>query len=486
MKLNELMHPWSDASFPAFEILGLDNDSRRIKPGFLFFAYPGHQTDGRLFITQALSAGASAIVYEPAQWPADVPKPPRSISFAVQRLAECLPAIASRFYLDPSQQLSVVGITGTNGKTSVAYQLTQAEQLLNGKAAYIGTIGQGILPKLSATANTTPDALCLQRWLAEYQTEGARHVFLEVSSHALCQGRVDGVAFTQAIFTNLSHEHLDYHQNMEAYAKAKSQLFTYTSLKSAILNQDDPYSQRMRKAVVAPQCQILTYGLDTSADVSASEVEVGMAGSQFQLSSPWGNALIRIRTVGLFNVYNALTVLASLLARGYSLTIVSAMMKQLTAPPGRMEVVSQEPCVIVDYAHTPDALEQALRSLNRVKKGRLLVVFGCGGNRDTEKRPQMGEIASRYADQIILTNDNPRRENPREILNAISKGIPSSFKCLDRIEDRKQAITQSISLMSKQDVLLIAGKGHEDYQEVGAERYAFSDQEVVRDILGKC
>ncbi|WED43817.1 UDP-N-acetylmuramoyl-L-alanyl-D-glutamate--2,6-diaminopimelate ligase [Legionella cardiaca] len=481
MKFAELMRPWTDVALPDYEILGLHNDSRHINKGFIFFAYPGAQTDGRLFIPQAVGAGAAAILYEPNNWPQNCQLPQDLICIPLPGLAKKLAEIASHFYDYPTKKLTMTGVTGTNGKTTIAYQLAQAYGLLGEGSAYIGTLGQGKVPGLKYLGNTTPDALCLQQLLAEYHQSKIKQVCMEVSSHALCQQRVDGIDFQQAIFTNLSHEHLDYHLTMDAYARAKMLLFAKPTLKWAILNHDDAYHQLMRNAITTPDCQVLRYGLKEGADVRALNLNVSLNGTHFDVISPWGRSQLTINALGFFNIYNALAVFSSLAANGYPIGQIASVMAELQAAPGRMEVVAHEPYMIVDYAHTPDALENVLATLSKVKKNRILVVFGCGGDRDKTKRPLMGKIASQYADIAIITSDNPRTENPVVIIDEIAVGITSQANVF-KIEDRKQAIAKAISLADKDDIILVAGKGHEDYQQIGNVRYPFSDQAVIRQL----
>ncbi|KTC94969.1 UDP-N-acetylmuramoyl-L-alanyl-D-glutamate--2,6-diaminopimelate ligase [Legionella feeleii] len=478
MKLAELMRPWITENIPDCEILGIHNDSRQIKHGFLFFAYPGASTDGRLYIQQAINAGAKAIVYEPDDWPNNCQLSTQVPCLALPDLAKKLAAIASRFFGEPTKKLAVTGVTGTNGKTTIAYQLAQAHTLLGEKAAYIGTLGQGEVTALDSLANTTPDALCLQYLLYTYQQKAIKQVCMEVSSHALHQKRVEGIDFHQAIFTNLSHDHLDYHETMDAYAAAKALLFAEPTLKWAIINQDDNYQQAMRAAVRKP-CQIISYGIKDEADVRALRWDVSLAGTRLEVTSPWGQHQLVINALGFFNIYNALAVFTSLLAVGYDVEKVIPVMAELQPAPGRMEVVTHEPYAIVDYAHTPDALQNVLATLKKVKKGRIIVVFGCGGDRDKSKRPIMGRIASEYADIAIITSDNPRNEDPWAIIDAIDAGIISKAN-LYKIADREEAITKALNLAHKDDIILIAGKGHEAYQQIGNVRHAFSDQAVIR------
>lgn len=482
MKLIELLRPWATSAIPIdCDVFGLQNDSRQVKPGYLFIAYPGAAADGRLFVEQASLAGAAAIVYEPENVPKACSLPNNIPCVPISGLAEKLSAIASRFYDYPTRSLSVTGVTGTNGKTTIAYQLAQAYGLLGQKAAYIGTIGQGDVGDLKPLINTTPDALCLQQLLDEYRQSGVRQLCMEVSSHALDQGRVENIDFTSAIYTNLSHDHLDYHHTMQAYAEAKAELFAMPTLKNAIINHDDAYSQQMIKKLPA-SCQKLTYGLQDECDVRAVNWQISMLGSEMEIISPWGQHQVRVNLLGKFNIYNSLAVYASLLAQGIPVVDVVDVMCKLKASPGRMEVVGQKPCVIVDYAHTPDALENVLTTLQQLKQGRLGVVFGCGGDRDKTKRPIMGRIASQYADFAIVTSDNPRTEDPTQIVEEVAQGFLPAAEVI-KIINREEAIQHALDMASPQDIVLIAGKGHESYQQIGTERFVFSDQDVVRKLL---
>ena len=483
MKLAELLRPWVASALPDCDVLGVHNDSRQVRPGYLFFAYPGAISDGRRFIQQAMERGAVAIVYDPENIPSEFVLPEHIGCVPLVGLSKKLAAIASHFYDYPTRALSITGVTGTNGKTTIAYQLAQAYVMLGQPAAYIGTIGQGSVSALQPLANTTPDAFCLQQLLADYRQKNIQQVCMEVSSHALTQGRVDNIDFSQAIYTNLSHEHLDYHHTMEAYAAAKALLFEVPSLKWAIINKDDAYSSLMADKR-QESCKVLTYGLQDTADVRAVNWQISMSGSELDIVSPWGEHHVRVGLLGKFNIYNSLAVFASLLANGAAIADVVEVMGKLKASPGRMEVVAQKPCVIVDYAHTPDALENVLSTLLQLKQGRLLVVFGCGGDRDRSKRPMMGKIASQYADVAIITSDNPRTEDPAEIIEEIAAGFLPSKK-IHKAIDRHEAIQKALSMADDKDIILIAGKGHEAYQQIGKERFVFSDQDVVRNLLNE-
>ncbi|TAL64371.1 MAG: UDP-N-acetylmuramoyl-L-alanyl-D-glutamate--2,6-diaminopimelate ligase [Legionella sp.] len=483
MNLSELLKPWLKTELAHDCIVqGLQNDSRSIQTGDLFIAYPGAAADGRQFINKAISAGAVAIAYEPAHF--DTANLPKEIPcVAIPQLAEYLGAVAKRFYKNPSANMQVIGVTGTNGKTTIAYQLAQAHSLLGHKSAYIGTIGEGEVNALKPLNITTPDALCLQKLMHEYQQQGIEYVCMEVSSHALSQHRVDAIEFNQALYTNLTLDHLDYHHTMEEYGAAKALLFARPELQYAIVNQDDPYHQLMQD-VIKPQVKVLTYGLHDQAEIRAVDWHMDIQGTTINTHSPWGEHSIQIQALGQFNIYNSLAIFTSLLASGYSIEQVVHVMKQLKSAPGRMEIVASKPYVLVDYAHTPDALENVLTTLNQIKQGRLWVVFGCGGDRDKSKRPIMGKVASLYADKIVVTSDNPRSEVPDLIIEDIVQGIPSTIS-VTKQANREEAIHFALSEAAQDDIILIAGKGHEAYQQIGQVKHKFSDQEVVKRLLSQ-
>ena len=480
MLLSTLLQPFIKELVPDIKISGLHNDSRAIVPGDVFIAYQGATCDGRDFIFDAINKGAVAVVYDPAGF--DSALIPSIIAIPFPDLSMHLSALASRFYNFPSKVLSVTGVTGTNGKTTIAYQLAQAHALMGQISRYMGTLGQGDVNHLIPLPNTTPDGLLMQRLLYGYCEEGVQQVCMEVSSHALTLNRVADVAFKQAIYTNLSHDHLDFHRNMESYAEAKAKLFAFPRLEAAIINRDDMYCEFMKESVQASGCQTLFYGIKSACDVMAQQVDVTMRGSVVPVNSPWGTATLKLNALGLFNVYNGLAVFTSLMAMGYPLSMVENVMPQLLASPGRMDLVSQEPVVLVDFAHTPDALENVLSTLTPLKQGKLHVMFGCGGDRDSEKRPLMGAVADKWADSIIITSDNPRHEAPESILDEIERGISHKKKLL-RIENREQAIAKAISLCDTNDILVIAGKGHENYQQIGDKKWPFSDKEVALKYL---
>lgn len=476
MKLAELLKPWYQEAVVDLEINGiLQNDSRKIRVGDVFVAYPGAATDGRNYLEQAVIAGAVAIIYEPENWQKSIALP--IPAYPVTDLVRQLGAIAHRFY-QIKDTLYVTGVTGTNGKTTIAYQLAQAHELMHHKAAYIGTLGQGQAFSLETLNNTTPDALHLQYLFHQYQQEGIQQICMEVSSHALEQKRVDGISFKQAIFTNLTLDHLDYHHTMEAYAQAKAALFACPDLEYAIINQDDPYAKKMQASLSA-NCQLIRYGMQAEAEVRALSWQIDMTGTHIAVDSPWGKTELHITALGYFNIYNALAIFTSLMLQYHDIKQVSNVLSLVKPAPGRMEMVAQQPCIIVDYAHTPDALQNVLQTLAKVKENRIIAVFGCGGDRDKSKRPLMGKIATEFADIAIMTSDNPRTEDPVQIMEDIAKGIENT-KNLYQIVNREEAIAKAIELAQKNDIIVIAGKGHESYQQIGHVKHPFSDQDVAK------
>lgn len=476
-QLNELLSPWVNTSHDAW-ISGLTNDSRQIAPQDLFFAYPGFHVDGRKFIEQAVEKGVAAIVCEAGDALPEVKVPLIPMSDVFQKLGP----IAARFYDNPSQKLNIIGITGTNGKSTIAYQLAEAYNLLGESSAYLGTLGQGKIGQFETLKNTTPDGLLLQKIFATDLEKGITRLCMEVSSHALAEGRVDGTTFKQAIFTNLTRDHLDFHGSMHTYGEAKARLFTFKGLRVGIVNGDDAASKQMISGLRQSGARLVQYGFGKTLDFRVVSHEIGLDQTQLTIDTPWGKGELKIRSLGLFNVYNTLAVLSSLLLESYPFEQVLEVVSKLNPVPGRMEIVSTHPTVIVDYAHTPDALENVLKTLKPLLKGKLWVVFGCGGNRDTGKRPIMGKIAAQYADQVMLTSDNPREEDPEAIIQEILTGIPKDVSVQINV-DRKAAISAVLNQAGEADVVVVAGKGHETYQEIGRQRFDFSDQAIIRSII---
>ncbi|TAG02161.1 MAG: UDP-N-acetylmuramoyl-L-alanyl-D-glutamate--2,6-diaminopimelate ligase [Betaproteobacteria bacterium] len=463
-------------------------DSRAVKPGDVFAAFPGHSNDGRRYIESAVRAGAAAVFVQPGEGCSQDAAGAAPV-IAIENLARNIGAVADEFYGRPSQSLRVVGVTGTNGKTTVASWLAQAYDTLAGKrgsAGMIGTLGSGLLARLEPSANTTPDAASVQTTLRELLDAGARSVAMEVSSHALDQGRVSGVRFDATVFTNLTQDHLDYHQTMEAYGAAKAKLFTDYPTKHRIVNADDDFGARM---IARKLPQTVSYGMNAGLVRShiARSSEYGM---QLVIASPWGELDIATTVIGRFNAYNMTAVAATLLSQGFDPESVTAALARVNAAAGRMQRVTSsierqaQPTVYVDYAHTPDALAKALSTLRDAGAKRLVAVFGCGGDRDRTKRSQMGDIAATLADSVLITSDNPRSESPESITADIEAGVPTPRRNRAQIiVDRREAIHHAIANAGPNDVILVAGKGHEDYQEVAGVRHHFSDVEVAQQAL---
>ena len=469
-------------------ITRLTADSRKVLPGIAFAAYPGEKSDGRAYIPQAIERGSDTVLWEQEnfRWNGDW----QVANLGVARLRDHVGEIASALYGHPSEHLWMLGVTGTNGKTSVSQWLAQCLNANARKTAIIGTLGNGFLESLLPTINTTPDAIELQEYLATYRDKGADTIAMEVSSHGLAQGRVNGVLFDVALFTNLTRDHLDFHGDMASYGEAKARLFAMPGLKHAVVNLDEPFGMALIEKLRSTRVQIIGYAIDQRADfdfpvLRARDLEFSALGLAFEVDSPWGNGVVAAPVFGRFNAYNVLAVLGGLLASDISFAAAVKAIAGITPVPGRMQRLGggDLPLVLIDYAHTPDALEKTLGAARELvaAAGRLVCVFGCGGNRDPGKRPMMGAIAERLADRVILTSDNPRDEDPRSILNDIRNGMSRDCQI---VPDRDAAIAQSIGQSNPGDVILIAGKGHENYQEIRAVRLPFSDIEVARQALG--
>jgi len=476
------------------EVSDVTLDSRAVSSGALFLACRGRGHHGSEFAAEAVARGARAVLYEPDAARPDGGRPqvpPSVFAAAVPQLCRHAGVIADRFFERPSQGLTVAGITGTNGKTTCAWLLAQALERCKRPAAYMGTIGFGFPGVLADTEHTTSDAVTVHRRLADLRALGAEVVSMEVSSHALDQDRVGGVRFHTAAFTNLTRDHLDYHGTMAAYADSKARLFAWAGLTVRVINVDDDFGARLAGQLSAAQLVITTRQGATSVMaprarvVRAVRVEAAICGLAIEVESSWGAAKLSVPLIGEFNADNVLTVLAVLLAWDVPLAEAAAALESCRAAPGRMEAFGGRgaaPLAIVDYAHTPDALAKALRAARVHCRGRLRVVFGCGGDRDPGKRPMMGRIAAELADDAVVTDDNPRNEPPERIVQQILAGIPESVAA--RVEhDRALAIESTLARSGPGDVVLIAGKGHEEYQIYGSKRRPFSDQSVARAAL---
>jgi len=499
MKLRSLLHELDPALAPGDgnpDIKGVACDSRRVKPDFLFVAVPGHRQDGRDYIRDALERGAVAIVTERAPsadgsaaqrtgcaWEkSGARRDPPGLVTPDARFA--LAKLAAAFYGYPSRALRVAGITGTNGKTTTAYLLRDLLQAAGGICGMIGTVEYNLGGRVIPATRTTPDAPALQSLLAEMVQAGCQSAVMEVSSHALSQQRAACIDFDVAAFTNLTRDHLDYHGDMESYYAAKHRLFEAlgrgAKRATAAVNRDDEWGRRLL-GESGWGCDRLSYGMDGAADVRAEDVRLALDGARFRAVTPWGAIDIATPLLGRFNVAN---VLAALTCGGVLGIDLASMAEKLRSPlpaPGRMERVPMRGGVgvFVDYAHTDDALDCALRTLRPLCKGRLIAVFGCGGNRDRSKRPAMGRIADRRADYTILTSDNPRGEDPADIIGEIRAGFAGEGR-YEVEEDRRLAIERALRLARKGDVVLVAGKGHETFQEFAHRTAPFDDRQVVR------
>lgn len=468
-------------------VTGVEMDSRRIAPGNLFLACKGQgQHHGLAHLGQAIERGAAAVAWEPASgWT----QPAASIpGFAVENLSSHAGVIASRYYGEPTRDMFTVGVTGTDGKTSTAYLIAQALDRLDKPCAYLGTLGYGRVGKLDVATHTTPDAVTLQRHFSKMHAQGARAAAMEVSSHALDQDRAAGVHFDAAVLTNIMRDHLDYHGTVENYAAAKRKLFVSAGLKAAILNRDDAHGARWLEEFGGIA---IAYGLDGAVPASHQYVlgrnlELLSSGLAFDVDSSWGQARIQCGLFGRFNAYNLLAALAAILQGGVNLRDAVHALNQSQTVPGRIEGyrgAKALPLVVVDYAHTPQALEQILKAVRAHTTGKLWCVFGCGGDRDRGKRPLMAAAAAKYADEVMITDDNPRSESPEAIVAEIKAGLPDAS--LARvIHDRAQAITETVRAAGKDDAVVVAGKGHEDYQIYGADVRQFSDRTFVAGLVG--
>jgi UDP-N-acetylmuramoyl-L-alanyl-D-glutamate--2,6-diaminopimelate ligase len=469
MPLNQLL-PEAASSVLIRE---LTLDSRKVRPGDLFLAVPGAAQDGRLHIADAIARGAAAVAYE-AEGACEVRDSAADL-IAMKGLSEQLSAIAGRFYGEPSRGLRLVGVTGTNGKTSVSQLLAQTLDLLGECCGIVGTLGSGFHNALVQGQHTTPDPIGVQAMLANLKQAGAKAVAMEVSSHGLDQGRVAALNFSVAVFTNLSRDHLDYHGSMQAYGAVKAQLFARPGLRCRVLNIDDSFGREL--ATKHSDSRLISYSLDDAeAYLYCRSAEFDNDGVRADVVTPQGEGRLCSSLLGRFNLSNLLAVVGALLALDYPLDEILAVMPKLQGPLGRMQRLGggAQPLVVVDYAHTPDALDKVLEALRQHADGQLVCLFGCGGERDRGKRALMAAVAEQRADRVLVTDDNPRSEAPEQIFADIRSG----FTALDKVtlqHGRAAAIAQLIASAKIGDVLLLAGKGHEDYQEINGVRQPFSD-----------
>ncbi|WP_416306126.1 UDP-N-acetylmuramoyl-L-alanyl-D-glutamate--2,6-diaminopimelate ligase [Neptunicella sp. SCSIO 80796] len=475
---------------PSIEFDELVLDSRQVSIHKAFVAVPGHDLDGRDFIPQAISLGAKVIIAEAEQQyqHGEISMREHSLIVHFYQLSQKLSAIAVCFYDNPADKLNIIAVTGTNGKTSTAQLCAQLSFLCGDQAGTIGTLGTGLVDQLTPNINTTPDAISIQKALAKMQLQGARTVALETSSHALVQHRLASLKTDVAVFTNLTRDHLDYHGSMANYAAAKRLLLKQPGLKFTVLNQDDVQSEQWLQ-----QCpdnvQVVMFGFNTVKHPScqyciATSVDYHQSGCTIELESSWGNAKIESGLLGHFNVQNLLAAISAQLCLGMTLEQIELVAPQLKSIAGRMEIFSSTNYapLVVDYAHTPDALHQALVALRKHCTGELWCMFGCGGDRDKGKRPLMGEMAERFADHVLITNDNSRSESAQQIAEDILAGCQQPQKIQIEL-DRKKAIQTLMKQANKQDLILLAGKGHEDYQVIGDQRLPYDERHYVQQLL---
>lgn len=486
MLLRDLLSPLMPVKVSgddSMEITGLTADSRQVKPGFLFVCLRGFTVDGHTFAAQAVEKGAVAVLAEQ-----DVDVPATIVKVPDTRRAMAM--LADRFFGSPTRELKLIGVTGTNGKTTTTHLIDRILRDQNKETGLIGTIHMRIGNVSEEMKNTTPDAVDLQRSFRRMRDVGADYAIIEVSSHALEQGRVRGCDVHTAVFTNLTQDHLDYHKTMDNYRYAKSLLFSQLGnsyepgrLKTAVLNADDEASKLY--ATVTP-ARVITYGIDQPADVRAKDIEITSRGTSFTAETFAGTIRLHLKLMGKFNVYNALAAMAVTLAEGVPLAAIKASLEAVPGVNGRFEAVEagQPFTVLVDYSHTPDSLENALLTVKEFAKGRIFCVVGCGGDRDRTKRPIMAQIATKYADQTVLTSDNPRSEDPQAIIDDMLAGLTGVDSDRYRsVTDRREAIRLAVSEAKADDVILIAGKGHETYQIIKGQVLPFDDREVAREAI---
>ncbi|WP_413577209.1 UDP-N-acetylmuramoyl-L-alanyl-D-glutamate--2,6-diaminopimelate ligase [Bdellovibrio sp. HCB290] len=478
-------------ALPEIEVSGIFNDARKVVPDGLFVAIRGVKVDGHTFIPDAISKGATVLVVED---PNQVPNNFKGFVLRVENTREALDLLAAHYHGDPAQEMFCVGVTGTNGKTSVTYMVEAILNHANMPTGVIGTVNHHLQEKVWPSEMTTPDPIYLQKRLREFKDDGAQAVAMEVSSHALDQHRVDSVPFNTVIFTNLTRDHLDYHETMEKYLEAKQRLFTDLLWMTdkhpcfAIVNIDDKYGRRLH---VADPAVLWTYGADKSADLHFRIKSMDFTLTTFELKTPMGAIEIQLPMSGTHNVMNAVAAIGAGLSAGIPLEKCAEAISKFNGVPGRLQSVpnNKNLSIFVDYAHSPDALENVLTALTKVRESlnssaKIWTIFGCGGDRDKGKRPLMAEMALKFSDAVVVTSDNPRTEEPQTIIEDILKGVDAQDKTrVTVMVDRKEAIQTAIHKAQEGDVILIAGKGHEDYQIIGTTKFPFSDVQVAEQAL---
>lgn len=494
LTLKELLNGLSVAEYlPEIEVKGLALDSRKVEPGFIFVALEGQFDHGLAYAEAAIARGAVAVLCDSKfdQYCQQILSKlmTRVICIPVNGLQNKLGEFVNKFYAEPSRELYVTGVTGTDGKTSVSHFIAQAMNHDGDLSAVIGTLGNGLISNMEESTHTTPDVISLHEMMAEYLQAGITSVAMEVSSHGLDQQRVSGIDFDVAVLTNLTRDHLDYHGDLNAYKQAKKKLFVETRSHSLVLNADDEFGLELYSELKAEK-KIWLYGFNESlvkqSDLYAyaSNVEYSNDGMSFMLNTSHGTAEVKVQLFGKFNISNVLACVCVLLQRGVNFNHVIKRIEKIHTVAGRMQLISQtgKATVVVDYAHTPEALSQALKSMKSHARGKIICVFGCGGDRDSGKRPLMAQAAEKLSDLVILTNDNPRNESPENIIDDIKQGISNELQLIVEM-DRRKAIKQAVKLAGEKDIVLIAGKGHEQYQIIANEKIPFSDVEVAIECL---
>jgi len=461
----------------------LSLNSKQISKNTVFIAYPGNKHDGREFIQEAIENGAAGIIFESKNFKKNLNLSIPNIS--ISDLKNKLAAISSQFYEYPSKKISIIGITGTNGKTTSAYWLSQCLNHLKIKTAFIGTLGYGDLKKLKKSQNTTPSAIDLQRSIKEIYKKKYKYVAMEVSSHGIKEQRINNIEFKQRLFTNLSRDHLDYHKTMSEYAEVKKKFMLSEKNGNIIVNIDDKVGQSIFNNSVLPDNKKVSFSIYKKSKIQATNIRQDHNNLSFDLNYYGKSFPVRLKLIGIFNIYNVLGVIGCLSTMGFEVNQIINSLKKIKQVPGRTEFIKKSkdlPSVMIDYAHTADALENILKSIKNNSFKKIILVFGCGGDRDKGKRKEMAKIAEEYADHSLITSDNSRNENPKDIIEDISKHFDQEPI---KIIDRKEAICQAIKMADKEDLVVIAGKGHEEYQEIGNKKIYFSDKKVVGDFIKK-
>ncbi|MFC1699140.1 UDP-N-acetylmuramoyl-L-alanyl-D-glutamate--2,6-diaminopimelate ligase [Candidatus Omnitrophota bacterium] len=468
------------ANLTDYQIKGITCNSQQVQPGYLFVAIKGACVDGHRFLDQAVARGAAAVILEN-----DLPLKNNVMKIVVPDSKAALAHAAAHFYAYPAKKLKVIGVTGTNGKTTVSYLL---EKILNSAGfgcGLIGTVNYRLGKKIQPALNTTPSAELLQSWLQEFVSAKSKYAIIEVSSHALIQKRVGGIDFSQAIFTNLSREHLDYHKNLASYFSSKAILFEKLKPQSwAIINRDDLFGRKLLKMTKA---KTLTYAIEQTAQIQAKDLRLGNQGTSFKVVTATGTIPVETALIGRHNVYNILAAFGAAFVEKIEFGQIAQGVRALKLVPGRLERVNcgQDFLTFIDYAHTEDALRKILQAVRKISNRRIILVFGCGGDRDKSKRPRMGKVATKFSDFAVITSDNPRSEDPQEITTDILRGVSNKTNNYKIVLDRFQAIATGLSLARKDDIVLICGKGHERSQIFADRAVHFSDRQAVRKIL-KC